>query len=179
MPDLDPIEQGLVRTRMGQLREAGLAGHATDFEVIDGWGVSFNLKNQDGEFVMSLNDDQFFVISGKNNPMDAGHEWAADTNVVARGLEMVTPDQIRATYSPAMTRARTARRFVERSAAQRRQRQVRPARAPNDEWGRPVGSMDITMDVKTGGAITYTVLLPAARTKSRRTTTKASSSLHA
>lgn len=166
MSGLDPIEQGMIRTRMGQLRDAGLTGHATDFEAVDGWGVSFRLKNNDGEFVMSLNDDQFAVISGKNNPIDPGHEYAADLNVVARGLTMVTPDQIRATYNPAMTRARTARRFAERSGL-RSGGNVKFGlpELRNDEWGRPVGSMDITMDVKTGGAITYTVLLPRGKDK--------------
>lgn len=166
MSDLDPIEQGMIRTRMGQLRDAGLTGDATDFEAVDGWGVSFRLKNSDGEFVMSLNDDQFAVIGGKENPIDPGHEHAADVNVVARGLALVTPDQIRETYNPAMTRARTARRFAERSGL-RSGGNVRFGlpELRQDEWGRPVGSMNITMDVETGGAITYTVLMPRGKDK--------------
>lgn len=159
MSNLDPVQQGVARTRLGQLREAGLTGHATDFEAIDGWGVSFRLNNSDGEFVMTLNDDQFAVIGGKNNPIDPGHEYAADMNVVARGLTLVTPDQIRATYNPAMTRARTARRFVERSGLRSGGNVTFGLpELRRDEWGRPAGSMDITL-----GENTFTALMPRGK----------------
>ncbi|HEX9225136.1 MAG TPA: hypothetical protein VF885_00595, partial [Arthrobacter sp.] len=69
-------------------------------------------------------------------------------------------------YNPAMTRARTARRFVERSGL-RSGGNVKFGlpELRQDEWGRPVGSMDITMDVEAGGAITYTVLMPRGKDK--------------
>lgn len=56
MANLDSVEQQLVRSRMDQLRQAGVTGRATDFETTDGFGALFYLKNRDGEFSVHLSD---------------------------------------------------------------------------------------------------------------------------
>lgn len=162
MPGLDPIEQGVVRTRMGQLREAGLTGHATDFETIDGWGVSFKLQNQDGTFTVSLDYDKIAITRGKENPVDPGHTWVADANIVTRYRNpAVTAEQIREAYGPAMTRSRTARRWIERSGL-RSNGNVRFGlpELTADESGRQVGSMTITMNDTE-----FTVVMPRGSDK--------------
>lgn len=64
-----------------------------------------------------------------------------------------------------MAKARHATRWAQRSGL-RSQGNVRFGlpELREDEWGRPVGSLDITMDVAMG-ATTYTVLLPRGKDK--------------
>ncbi|HEX9086141.1 MAG TPA: hypothetical protein VF867_01280 [Arthrobacter sp.] len=162
MSEMDPIYQGVVRTRMGQLREAGMTGHATDFETIDGWGVRFNLENQDGTFKVSLNDDQVAITRGEDNPLDPAHTWVADANIVTRYRDpAVTAEQIMEAYGPAMTRSRTARRWTERSGL-RSNHKVRFGLPEliEDESGRKVGSLTITL-----GDAEFTVLMPRGTDK--------------
>jgi hypothetical protein len=161
MPNLDAVEQSVAHTRLQQLRDAGMTGHATDFQSIDGWGVRFNLENQDGIFVVSLNDDQVSIKRGRGN-LDPAHTWVADANVVTKYRNpAVTAEQIREAYGPAMTRSRTARRWVERSGL-RSNHQVRFGLPEliEDEDGRKVGSMTITMNDTE-----FTVVMPRGSDK--------------
>lgn len=168
MDYLDPTEQGVVRTRMGELREAGLTGRATEFEVVEGDRVSLRLLNPAGNFIVSVADDSFGVVRSRFNPTDPAHEWSADAlvSVDPQGGGRITNRQIADTYTLAMTKSVSATRFAERSGL-RSGGNVRFGlpELRKDEWGRPVGALDITMDVETGGAITYTVFLPRGKDK--------------
>lgn len=165
MANLDPVEQQLVRSRMDQLRQAGVTGRATDFEVTDGFGTLFYLRNRDGEFSVHLGDGLFGVTRGVRNQTDANHEHAADVDIHTRDGSPLPGAKISAAYSKAMAKARHATRWAQRSGLRSRGNvRFGLPELREDEWGRPVGSLDITMDVNQG-AVTYTVLLPRGKDK--------------
>ena len=165
LANLDPVEQQLVRSRMDQLRQAGVTGRATDFETTDGFGALFYLRNRDGEFSVHLSDGMFGVMRGVRNQTNPNHESAADVDVHTEDGSPVPAEQIAAAYSKAMTKARHANRWVQRSGLHSGGNvKFGLPELRKDEWDRPVGSLDITMDANQG-AVTYTVLLPRGKDK--------------
>lgn len=163
----DAVEQSIALTRLQQLQNAGMTGRATGIKPIDGWGVSFTLENQDGTFAVTLNDDRASItriIDGQPAPDST---WVANASVITDYRDpAVRAEQIRSAYNPAMLRARTARRWDERSGL-RSGGNVKFGlpELRQDDSGRTVGALDITMDVEAGGPVTYTVLLPRGKDK--------------
>ncbi|QOD06115.1 hypothetical protein [Pseudarthrobacter sp. BIM B-2242] len=165
MANLDSVEQQLVSSRMDQLRQAGVTGRATDFETTDGFGTLFYLKNRDGEFSVHLSDHMFGVMRGVRNQTDRNHESAADVDIHTKDGSPVPAEEISAAYSKAMAKARTVTRWAQRSGLRSRGNvSFGLPELRKDEWDRPVGSLDITMDVGQE-PVTYTVLMPRCKDK--------------